>query len=172
MQNYSDKLTSNTKELADFDFKLQKACDQNQGHLNSCGNCHLKLGHTRKACGFIPCRSAFSCGMLSKHNNQKSKRSALVKNIAQLESKLTAANKDVENARMAIEKVQNSSQKKIEDILLDEQPHRYVVNRLLNWLKLNKYVALLQSKLKGTVPTRDNVMSLLRSVVINSSLEG
>ncbi|CAB4018743.1 Hypothetical predicted protein [Paramuricea clavata] len=112
VQNYSDELTSNTKELTDFDFKLQKACDQNRGHLNACGNCHLKLGHTRKACGFSPCRSAFSCGMLSKHNNQKSKRSALAKNIAQLESKLTAANKDVENARMAVEKVQNSSQKK------------------------------------------------------------
>lgn len=155
VQTYSDELASNTKELTDLDFKLQKACDQNRGHLNACGNCHLKLGHTRKACGFSPCRSAFSCGMLSKHNNQKSKRAAIVKNISQLQSKLTAANKDVENARTAVEKVQNSSQKKIEDILLDEQPHRYVINGLRNWLKLNKDVALLQSKLKGTLPTRD-----------------
>ncbi|CAB3979234.1 Hypothetical predicted protein [Paramuricea clavata] len=30
VQNYSDELKSNTKELKDFDFKLQKACDQNR----------------------------------------------------------------------------------------------------------------------------------------------
>ena len=70
-----------------------------------------------------------------------------------------------------MDKVQNSSQKKIEDILLDEQPHRYVMNGLRNWLQLNGDVALLQSKLKGTLPTRNNVMSLLRTVVIDSSLE-
>jgi hypothetical protein len=74
---------------------------------------------------------------------------------------------------MAVEKEKKRPhRKKIEDILLDEQPHRYVVNGLRNWLQLNKDVALLQSKLKGTLPTRGNVMSLLPSVVINSSLEG
>jgi hypothetical protein len=171
VQTYSDELTSKRKELTDLDAKLQKACDQNRGHLNACGNCHLKLGHTRKACEFSPCRSAFSCGMLAKHNDQKSKRATLVKNISHIESQLIAANKDVESARTAVEKVQNSSQKKIEDVLLEERPQRYVVNGLRNWLQLNKDVALLQNKLKGTLPTRDNVMSLLRSVV-NSSHEG
>ena len=171
LKNYSDELAMKRKELEELDFKLQKASDQNRGHLNTCGNCHLKIGHTRKACDFSPSRSAFSCGVLSKHNDLKSRRASLVKNISQLESKLTTANKDVANARAAVDKVQNSSQKKIEDILLDEQPHRYVMNGLRNWLQLNRDVALLQSKLKGTLPTRNNVMSLLRTVVIDSSLE-
>jgi len=171
LKNYSDELATKRKEPEELDFKLQKASDQNRGHLNTCGNCHLKIGHTRKACAFSPCRSAFSCGVLSKHSDLKSRRASLVKNISQLESKLTTTNKDVANARAAVDKVQNSSQKKIEDILLDEQPHRYVMNGLRNWLQLNKDVALLQSKLKGTLPTRNNVMSLLRTVVIESSLE-
>lgn len=171
LKNYSDELATKRKELEELDFKLQKASDQNRGHLNTCGNCHLKIGHTRKACDFSPCRSAFSCGVLSKHNDLKSRRASLVKNISQLESKLTTTNNDVANARAAVDKVQNSSQKKIEDIVLDEQPHRYVTNGLRNWLQLNKDVALLQSKLKGTLPTRNNVMSLLRTVVIESSFE-
>ena len=35
MRLYSDELSSKTKELADLDSKLQKACHQNQGHLNT-----------------------------------------------------------------------------------------------------------------------------------------
>ena len=48
---------------------------------------------------------------------------------------------------------------------------RNYLNGTRNWLQLNKDVALLQNKLKETLPTRDNVMSLLRSVV-DSSNEG
>lgn len=171
VRDYTDELTSKTKELTDFDAKLHKACEQNCGPLIVCGNCHLKLGHTRKVCGFSPCRSAFSCGVIAKHNDQKSKRATLVKNISQLESKISATNKDVESARIAVEKVRNSSQKRIEDIVLQEQPQRYIVNGLRNWLQLNKDVALLQRKLGGRLPTRGTVMGLLQSAVINSSAE-
>ena len=45
------------------------------------------------------------------------------------------------------------------------------MNGLRNWLQLNKDVTLLQSKLKGTLPTRNNVMGFLRTIVIESSLK-
>ena len=62
LKNYSDELAMKRKELEELDFKLQKASDQNRGHLNTCGNWHLKIAHTRKVCDFSPCRSAFSVG--------------------------------------------------------------------------------------------------------------
>lgn len=171
VRDYTAELTSKTKELADVDAKLQKACEQNCGPLIVCGNCHLKLGHTRKVCGFSPCRSAFSCGVIVKHPDQKSKRASLVKHVSQLQSKISATNKDAESARIAVEKVRNSSQKIIEDIVMQEQPQRYIVNGLRNWFQLNKDVALLQRKLAGRLPTRGTVMSLLQSAVIKSSAE-
>ena len=107
----------------------------------------------------------------AKHTDQKSKRVSLVKHVSQLESKISATNKDVESARIAVEKVRKSSQKRIEDIVLQEQPQRYIFNGLRNWFQLNKDVALLQRKLGGRLATRGTVMSLLQSAVIKSSAE-
>ena len=70
IKKITDQLHSKTQELEIFDSKLSDACHQNGGHLSACGNCQLKLGHTRKACVFSPCRSAFSCGIITKHNDQ------------------------------------------------------------------------------------------------------
>ena len=93
LKNYSNELAIKRKELEELDFKLQKTSNQICDHLNTCRNCHLKIGHTRKACDFSPCRSAFSCGVLSKHSDLKSRRASLAKNISQLESKLTTQTK-------------------------------------------------------------------------------
>ena len=65
------------QELVRFDDKIKRASEQNRGHLSACGNCHLKLGHTRKICTFSPCKSSFSCGILSKHSSEKLERSNL-----------------------------------------------------------------------------------------------
>ena len=59
-----------------------------------------------------------------------------MKHVSQLEIKISATNKD-ESARIAVEKVRNSSQERIEDIVLQEQPQRYIVNGLRNWFQLN-----------------------------------
>ena len=65
------------QELVRFDDKIKRASEQNRGHLSTCGNCHLKLGHTRKICTFSPCKSSFSCGILSQHSSEKLERSNL-----------------------------------------------------------------------------------------------
>ena len=170
IQNIDKELTVKKIELKDLDNKLERANMQNTGHLSTCGNCHLKLGHTRKSCHFSPCKSAFSCGILSKHANQKSNRANINKDVQKLESQLRKAKHDLESATSAVERINNSADKRIEDIVLNEQPHRYSTScGRRNWLILNKDVALLQSKLKGTLPTRKNVLSLLHSVVNKES---
>ena len=139
---------------------------QNNGHLSACGNCHLKLGHTRKACKFSPCKSAFSCGIISKHANEKSCRANITRDVNKLESQLRKATSDLESARTAAERVNNSSDKRIADILMNQEPQRYTTScGRKNWLMLHKDVALLQNNLKGTLPTRANIMNLLHTVV-------
>ncbi|CAB4000934.1 Hypothetical predicted protein [Paramuricea clavata] len=170
IRNISEKLQNKTRELECFDNKLSDACQQNGGHLSACGNCHLKIGHTRKSCTFSPCRSAFSCGILAKHNDQRSTRANLTKEVSKLETEITKARSDMHSARTALENVNNSSKKRIEDILVKEEPHRYITSGRRNWLVLNKDVMLLQSKLKGSLPTRNNVMNLLNSLVRETSV--
>ena len=169
IRRISDQLQSKTEELGCFDNKLNDACHQNGGHLSACGNCHLKLGHTRKSCTFSPCRSAFSCGILAKHSDQKSTRTNLTKEMSKLENELTKARPEMDSAKKALQNVNNSSKKRIEDILVNEEPHRYITSGRRNWLVLNKDVMLLQSKLNGILPTRNNVMKLLSSLVRETS---
>ena len=166
VESISERLAEKNRELGELDNKLSAASSQNTGHLSLCGNCHLKTGHTRKACQFSPCRNAFSCGILAKHNDQKSLRASITKDVTSLENQLRKAQTDLNCARTAMEKAKNSSSKRIEDILLHQKPDRYTTTcGRKNWLVLNKDVALLQSKLKGTLPTRTNIMNLLSTVV-------
>ena len=72
----------------------------------------------------------------------------------------------IASARTAAERLNNSSDKRIADILMNQEPQRYITPcGSRNWLVLNKDVALLQRHLKGTIPTRTNFMSLLHTVV-------
>ena len=161
-------LQQKKSELKELDGKLSTASIQNSGHLSACGNCHLKLGHTRKACKFSPRKSAFSCGIISKHADQKSCRANITRDVNKLESQLRKATNDLESARTAAERVNNSSDKRIADILMNQEPQRYMTScGRRNWLMLNKDVALLQSNLKGTLPTRANIMNLLHTVARN-----
>ena len=44
----------------------------------------------------------------------------------------------MESARTALKSVQNSSKKRIEDILVKEEPQKYIACGRRNWLALNK----------------------------------
>ena len=118
---------------------------------------------------FSPCKSAFSCGILSKHRSKKLKRSNLEKEINRLEEKLRTAAKDVENTIRAADKVINSSSRQIEDVIINEMPDRYTSYGLRNWALLNKDVAILQRNLKGKLPSRDNVKKLLAKIVMKGT---
>ena len=100
-----------------FDDKLKQASAQNSGHLSACSNCHLKLGHTKKVCKFSLCQSAYSCGLLSKHSNEKTERTALQMEITCIQSKLTTAKKELKIAGCTAEIFTNWVPKK------DRGPH-------------------------------------------------
>jgi cellobiose-specific phosphotransferase system component IIB len=110
-------------------------------------------------------KSAFSCGILAKHSEQKSERSTIEKTIKKLNSKLTKTQSDVQHARMVVQKVGNSNSKRIEDIVVKEFPQRYVSCDLRNLALLNADVVLLAEKMKGSLPTRENVLPLLSDIV-------
>ena len=123
IRNITNQLQSKNRELECFDSKLSDACHQNGGHLSACGNCHLKIGHTRKSCTFSPCKSAFSCGIVAKHSDKKSTRTNLTKEVSKLENELSKATSEMDSAKKALHNVNNSFKKRIEDILVNEEPH-------------------------------------------------
>lgn len=136
-----------------------------------CGNCHLKLGHTRKICTFSPCKSAFSCGISSKDSSEKLERSNLEKEINHLEGKLRTAAKDVENTTRAANKVINSSSRQTEDVIINEMPDRYTSYGLRIGALLNKDVTIiiLQRNLKGKLLSHENVKKLLDNIVMKGT---
>ena len=158
------EIEANRSELRAFDDKLSQASRENSGPLAACGNCHLKLGHTRRNCTFSPCQSAFSCGILSKHAREKSERANIEKTIKSLNSKLSKAQNDAQHSKMLAQKVCNSNSKHIEDIVVKELPQRYVSCGFRNWALLNADVIRLAERLKGTLPTRENVLPLLSEI--------
>ena len=60
--------------------------------------------------------------------------------------------------------------KQIEDVIVAELPCRYAPNGHRNWTLLNKDVAILQKNLHGKLPSRQNVLQLLHSVILDSSI--
>ena len=132
---------------------MRQAAKQNDVPLSACGDCHLKMGHTRRNCTFSPCRSAFSCGILTKHLDEKAERACKEKNIKSLSSKLTKAQSQAEHNKMVIQEVTNTSSKRIEDMIVKEFPQRYIARGLRNWALLNHDVVRPAEKLKGVLPT-------------------
>ena len=62
---------------------------------------------------------------------------------------------------MVIQKVTKTSSKRIEDIIVKEFSQRYIARGFRNWALLNHDVVHPAEKLKGVLPTRDNVLPLL-----------
>ena len=169
-------LKTKKQELASCEEKIRLASQQNEENktatsinLTTCGKCHLKLGHTRKRCNYSPCKTAYSCGNLSKHVSDKLKISNLQREIAKLEGNLSTAQNEIQNAESAVNKVMTSVPKQIEDVIVAELPRRYTTYGQRNWTLLNKDVAILQKNLHGRLPSRENVLQLLHSVVLDSS---
>ena len=163
------ELEEGTRKLRKFDERIGRASTQNEGSLSTCGNCHLKLGHTKKICTFSPCRSAFSCSILSKHMNEKAERTAIERNVGRTRVRLNKAQKEMNDASQAAHKLTQSVSKRIEDIVIAERPDRYVSFGLRNWALLNRDVATLQKRLKGKLPSRENVQTLLDEIVNTNS---
>ena len=167
VEELQKQLAQNSRELDEMNEKLKRASSENCAHFQSCGKCHLKLGHTRKSCNISPCKSAFSCGSLSKHPDQKALKTNLDRARRAITTKLEAARADVAMTK-SVAAVKNSQSKKIEQIILDISPTRYISNGLRNWQLLNRDVAKLSTSLQGKLPSRQDVMPLLGEMINGS----
>jgi hypothetical protein len=102
---------------------------------------------------------------LTKHADQKVERSNLEKTVKSISAKLTKARRDVEHAKLVMQKVNNNHPKGIESIIMKEFPQRYMSHGLRNWALLNKDVVRLEGKLRGSLPTRESILPLLHEIV-------
>ena len=138
----------------------------NKQSNSSCGNCHLRLGHTRRNCTFSPCRSVYSCGLLEKHPDEKKSMSALQNETSQLEKKIQKLQAEYDSYVKVKTSSDHSKTKQIEDKLVAENPSRYInANGAKNWMLLNKDVAILEKKLhvnKAGLPDRKSMMRMLQ----------
>ncbi len=157
------------QELAKSREKLNIASYQNVGNGATCGNCHLKLGHTKKSCEYSPCKSAYSCGSLTKHGSEKMAITTLERETVRLERSLTTAQNEIQNAERAADKVLTSVPKWIEEVIVKELSDRYISFGRRNWILLNRDVATLQKNLQGKLPSRENITKLLHRAVLKSS---
>ena len=89
--------------------------------------------------------------------------------IAKLEGNLSTAQNEIQIADSAVNKVMTSVPKQIEDVIVAELPRRYTIYGQRNCTLLNKDVAILQKNLHGRLHSRENILHLLHSVVLDSS---
>ena len=87
------------------------------------------------------------------------------RDIGRLRIKLNKGQKDIDDAKKAAEKLNNSVSKRIEEIAIHEMLDRYLSSGLQNWALLNRDVATLQKHLKGKLPSRENFQKLLNDIV-------
>jgi hypothetical protein len=85
-----------------------------------------KMNQARRNCSFSPCKSSVSCGILAKHSERKTERPSIEKNFNWIESYLKLMLRNVDHARMVVQKVNSSNLKSIENIVIKELPQRYV----------------------------------------------
>ena len=95
---------------------------------------------------------------------------AIERNVWRTRVRLNKAQKEMNNISQAAQELTQSVSKRIEDIVSAERRDRYVSFGLRNWALLNRDVATPQKCLKGKLPLRENVQTLLDEIVnINSS---
>ena len=124
--------------------------------MSVCGECHLKLGHTRRNCDGEDCTSVMLCGTLDRHPQEKSTRQSLAPNMIKCERQLTNLQSDYKSNLQEYKSVEDSFPRKIETEITASNPSKYISNGVKNWalLQLNKHATLLQKKCNGKLPRK------------------
>ena len=74
------------------------------------------------------CLSAFHCGDLTKHYDEKAQFQEKKKEISKLKTKLAKLEQEYAGRKVAFTRVHESVNKDVEDILIDEFPDEYITN--------------------------------------------
>lgn len=171
-----EELQEKNVNIKEFLSGIHEAQEENMTGQSSpaCGQCHLRIGHTRRNCSLSPCKSVYSCGLIDKHPDQKQQKKALENQKTQLQRKIAKLQAEHDSYAKAKTSVENSKAKGIENELLSACPSRYIsANGNKNWMLLNKDVALLEKKInikEYGLPDRRSIMTLLNNAIEENSL--
>ena len=117
-----------------------------------------------RSCAGDKCDSAFICGDLSKHPDEKLAFQGKKHAIAVLETSVKKINQDLIARQTAFARVTNSVNKNVEGILVEEFPNDYAEDGVRNWLKVQQDVAFVKKNFKrDAVPSRETVKTLIEN---------
>ena len=113
-----------------------------------CGNCHLCLGHTQKKSTLKQCTDVFNCGQEKRHPGEVNER-RLDQEITKQEKVVNEAEEELKRRESAVETVQKSKTKQVENCLLETCRGDYVnAAGNLNWNRVRKHSLLIESYCK------------------------
>ena len=129
-------------ELDEIMDKIKNAAKDIGTKGKKCSNCHLR-NHTVRSCTTEKCESAFECGDLAKHYDERAKILERKREITKLQTKLKKLEMEYAGREAAFTRVHQSVNKDIEDVLIEE-----VVKSLLTERNENNFyreIGLIQS---------------------------
>ena len=122
-----------------------------------CGNCHLRLGHTKKKCALERCTDEFLCGQEKQHPGQIN-RWKMDQAISRQEKIVSECKAELKRHKTAVQTVKNCKARHIENRLLENS--EACGNELghLKWNLVRKHATmistLLQEKYEGFYPRK------------------
>ena len=126
-----------------------------------CSNCHQR-NHTVRSCKGDKCELPFLCGALSKHPTEKIVFDEKKRTIGVLEVAVKRHKQELTSRQTAFYRVNNSVNKNVEDILIEEYPEEYVVDGIRYWLKIQRDVSLVKKTVRNSNDiTREKIRSIL-----------
>ncbi|KAL9977483.1 hypothetical protein ACROYT_G014891 [Oculina patagonica] len=145
------KAAEKRKVLEDQNRRIKEASSRNNLTGQRCSNCHYK-NHTVCSCQMEKCKSAFFCGEITRHPDEKMKLQEQKNKIKALETSATKLEQELRSREAAFDRVHGSVNKQLEDMLLEEYPEEYVQNKSRNWLKIQQDIAFVKKSLRPVDP--------------------
>ena len=130
-----------------------------------CGNCHLRLGHTQKKCTLERCTDVFLCGQEKQHPGQINKRK-MDQAIAKQEKLVSECEAELKRRKTAVQSVEKSKTKQIENRLLENQEEYSNELGNLNWNLVRKHATMIEhyckKNMNGRIPGKEAIPEILR----------
>jgi hypothetical protein len=171
LRSKEDELECKTEEVIEkkreMEAMMEKINDtamvNSQAVGSRCSNCHLR-NHTVRTCIGDRCASAFLCGDLSKHSDEKLAFQGKKRAITALESSANKIRSELTARQAAYSRVNNSVNKRFENMLVEEFPDEYTNEcGVKNWLKIQQDVSAVKKYFPDkSLPSRQAVKTFIK----------
>ena len=134
--------------------------------VKTCGNCHLRLGHSQKKCTLPKCTDVFSCGLEKRHPGQVNRR-RLDQESSKQQKLVSEAEEELKRRTLSFQTVQKSKTKQIENNLVENHKGDYTNGHgILDWNLLRKHTLLIENYCKkhmnGKIPGKQSIKNVLK----------